>query len=160
MFRVNWMRDLLNSDPTKQRRITGLIITIGYRCSDSCWCDCASKCKYNKGYSYNNLSVRVHSFFQYRLNIKLPHLLYISRESRNFSGTEMCPHHKSRYYTCWDCSYCTGRGCSNKQYRESTWEEAHDSDDPDWHHTGRCKFFEKHELADNWDKKNGERKYD
>lgn len=161
MFKINWMHDWMNKDPEKRKKVTGLIITCGYSCRDSCWCDCFPKCKYRSRYKLHNLSVRVRTFFQYRLGIKLPYFLHLQRESRSLSGTEMCPYHKSRYYTCWDCEYCVGRGnCTNKQYRESTWKEAHDFDDPDWHHTGRCKFFEKHEYADNWDKKNGERKYD
>lgn len=160
MFKIKWMRDLFNNDPTKRKKIKGLSITIGYRCSDACWCDCASKCKYRKGFGFHNFSVRLHDFFQYRLHIKLPHFLYVDKESNHLSGTEMCPYQKSRRYTCWDCKYSLGNGCGNKQYRDSTWEESHDFEDPEWHNTGKCKFFEKDEFADNYDRKTGEIIYD
>lgn len=161
MFKIKFVHDIMNKDPAKRKKIKGIMVSRGYRCMDSCWCDRASKCKYNKEYTYHNLSVRVHNFFEYRLHIKLPHLIYITIRNANMSGTEMCPYHKSRLYTCHDCKWCTGKDyCENPDYSKSPYEESKNFDDPDWHNVCRCKFFEKNEYADRYDKKTGEIKFE
>jgi hypothetical protein len=147
MIEFHLNRDILNKDPTKRKKITGLTIWYGLSCLDACWCDCGQKCKYGKsGYWYHNFSVRLHTFFEYKLHIKLPHLLYIGRKSEIISGTEKCPFRKSKRLTCWDCKYGYGRcGCRNEKYHNSSYEESK-SDDPEWPH-GKCKFFEKYEVT-------------
>lgn len=55
-------------------------ITIGYDCGDSCYCDKAKICKHRGRYKFHNFSVSLHTFFEYRLHIKLPYLIYIGRK--------------------------------------------------------------------------------
>lgn len=145
MIEFHLNRDIFNKDPTKRKKITGLTIFYGIDCLDGCWCNCAQKCKYRKGgYWYHNWSVRLHTFFEYKLNIKLPHLLYLGKRSERLSGTSKCPFHKSKHLTCWDCKYAIGMDrCTNEKYHNASYEESK-SDDPDWPY-GKCKFFEKRE---------------
>ena len=76
-----------------------LHITIGYECGDGCYCDKYKKCKYkSKWHKFHNISVKIHKFFEYRLHIKLPHLIYIDQKWERLSGTDKCPFHKSRFY--------------------------------------------------------------
>jgi len=159
MFKISFSRDWLNDDPKKRKRIKGLHIEYGYYCLSCSSCDCMSKCKYKGGFKFHNWSVKVHRFFEYKLHIKLPHLLYISKHSVDLSGTTKCPFNKSRRYTCWDCQYCDGDPdgvCLNKERNETPVKER-DFDDPDWGKYHRCKFFKKTPWADNWDKNTGER---
>ena len=165
MFKISFDRDLLNNDPKKRNKITGLIITCGYHCSNSFRCKCGSKCKYRKGFTFHNWSVGVHRFFEYRLHIKLPHLLYIQRQYTDLSGTTKCPFQMERIYTCFDCKYHAGfdeymKGiCGNKErhrlVEERKWEELDVPDVP-----YRCKLFEKREWADKFDKNTGETLFD
>ena len=144
------MRDWMNKDPKLRKKIVGITLLTGYHCLSSCYCDCSHKCKYRK------INSRLHNF---RVCIsRFLHLNYISRihiakNNVDLSGTEKCPFKKERIYTCWDCRYSYGmRGCSNEKWRTSSWEESQ-------HPTNRyvCKFFEKNDYADNYDKKTGER---
>ena len=154
MFKIRFSRDLLNRE--NPRKITGINITCGYHCGSHCWCDKGSKCKYRKGFVFHNWSVNVHNWFYWKFNIKLPHWIYIGKRYTDLSGTIKCPFRKSRRYTCYDCEYLYGeRGCINKNYRNTSWEESR-SNDPEWD-SGKCKFFEKNSWADNWDKNTGER---
>lgn len=158
MFKISFEYDLFNNDPKKRKKIKGITITHGYNCLSSCWCDCQAKCKYKSKYTFHNFSVNVHRFFEYRLHIKLPHLIYIQRKSVDLSGTTKCPFKKGRRYTCWDCKYTDGQihgYCLNKKYINSTIEERK-CNDSNWKSPGRCKFFEKGEFADSWDRKTGE----
>lgn len=156
MFKIQFTHDIMNKDPEKRKKITGIHVIHGYHCLDSCWCDCGHKCKYRKGFKFHNFSVAVHRFFEYRLHIELPHLFYIGKCITNLSGTAKCPFHKSRRYTCFDCKYQYGdRNCSNEKYHNASWKESR-PDDPEWSN-GKCKFFEKNEWADDWDRKTGKR---
>jgi hypothetical protein len=164
MFKISFVHDLFNNDPTKRKRIIGIRITHGYHCSISYCCDCGRKCKYRKGFKFHNWSVSVHRFFEYRLHIKLPHLLYINKEYTDLSGTTKCPFKKERRYTCFDCKYHGGfdeymKGlCANKEYIRLNKEgRAIEHNVPGQSY---CKFFEKSEWADRWDKNTGERIFD
>jgi len=159
VFKISFTRDLLNDDPKKRKRITGIDIRHGYNCRASTWCNCSNKCKHKSNYKFHNWSVRVHRFFEYKLHIKLPHLLYIGKHSVDLSGTTKCPFNKSRYYTCWDCKYsdCDPDGVCLNEERNNTPVEERKIIDPDWGEYGKCKFFEKSEWADNWDRNTGER---
>lgn len=164
MFKISFVRDLLNNDPKERNKITGIKITHGYHCSISYCCDCGRKCKYRKGFKFHNWSVSVHRFFEYRLNIKLPHWLYINKEYTDLSGTTKCPFKKERRYTCFDCKYHAGFDeymnglCGNKERHHLIKEGRYDECDvPD---KAYCKFFEKSEWADKWDKNTGEKLYD
>lgn len=161
MFKISFAHDILNPDPKLRKKITAIVITYGYACNDSRYCNCQRKCKYsNGGYWFHNLSCKIHLFFEYRLHIKLPHLLYIGKKHTSLSGTTKCPFHKSRHYTCWDCKYSDGQvhgSCLNEKYRKASYEESR-TDDPEWN-SGKCKFFEKNEWADDWDKETGEMIY-
>jgi hypothetical protein len=158
MFKIRFTHDIDNPDKEKRKKITGIDIRHGYYCLDSTWCDCRRKCKYAKGgFKFHNFSVEMHRFFEYRLHIKLPHLLYIGKKDTSLSGTTKCPFHKSRHYTCWDCIYsngCIDGGCSNEQYHKATYEESR-STDKEWKH-GKCKFFEATPWSDKWDRDTGE----
>ena len=136
---------------------SGLIITCGYECGNSSSCDCAHKCKYNSNHKFHNWSVAVHRFFEYRLHIKLPHLIYFNKEWVKLSGTTKCPHGKSRLYTCWDCKYCDGDPdgvCLNPKKTTTPIEELKVKD-PDWGEHHRCSLFNKREWADKYDKNTG-----
>lgn len=161
MLKIFFTHDITNRDPEKRKRITGIMIMHGYQCGSSCYCNCASKCKYRKGYKFHNWSVAIHRFFEYRLHIKLPHFLYINKKWTDLSGTTKCPFKKERMYTCYDCKYQNGMDeymnglCGNKQYHNASYEESR-------HPTNSqiCRFFEKSEWADRWDKNTGEKIYD
>lgn len=158
MIKIFFTHDILNRDPEKRKKITGIMILHGYHCMNSCYCDCALKCKYRKGYKFHNWSVAVHRFFEYKLHIKLPHFLYINKKSTDLSGTTKCPFKKERMYSCYDCKYQHGMDeymhglCNNKQYGNASYEESRHPTNP-----CVCKFFEKNEYADNWDRNTGEK---
>lgn len=154
MIKISLYRDLMSDDPKK---IKSIIITHWYYCGISCYCDHGRKCKYRKNYTFHNLSVRIHLFFEYRLHIKLPHLIYISKEYTDLSGTSKCPCHKSRFYTCTECKYSCGvidGVCTNKKRETATPEEL-ECKDPDWGSHMKCGLFEKTSWADDWDKDTG-----
>lgn len=135
-----------------------ITITHGYYCLDSAYCDCRDKCKYNKGFKFHNWSVRVHNFFQYRLHIKLPHILYVGKKNAWLSGTTKCPYDKNRRHTCWQCNYHDGDPdgiCLNPKRSTLSTEELR-VNDPDWGEWCRCSLFEKTKWADKYDKNTGE----
>lgn len=142
---------------SKPHQIT---ITHGYNCIDVFNCDCGYKCKYRSNYNFHNWRVRVHRFFEYRLHIKLPYFLYISRESARLSGTTKCPFKIPRKYTCSDCKYHDGYDedlnglCNNEEYislnKEGRAMEHYIEGEE------HCKFFDKNEWADKYDKNTGE----
>ncbi len=128
-----------------------LHINIGYQCGDGSYCDKYKQCKYRaKWYKLHNLSVRIHRFFEYRLHIKLPHLICISQKWERLSGTDKCPFHKSRRYTCYDCRHhfgvetCTCEARINTPYKE----QLPDVDTDDW--GKRCAYFDKCKRADSY----------
>lgn len=130
-----------------------LHINIGYQCGDGLDCDKYRKCKYKaKWYKLHNISIRIHRFFEYRLHIKLPHLIYIGQKWKRLSGTDKCPFRKSRHYSCYDCKYIGGEcliNCYcpekiNTYYKD--WKP--DIETEDW--GKRCAYFEKCEWADNY----------
>lgn len=155
MFKITWSRNCLNNP----EKITGIKIIHGYQCSSACYCGYAKICKYRKGFKFHNFSVAVHRFFEYRLHIKLPHLLYINKRWTDLSGTTKCPYKKDRLYTCWDCVYCDGNVdgiCLNPKRGTATKKEL-EVIDVYWGNHHRCGLFKKNEWADNWDKNTGER---
>ena len=164
MFNIKLIRDWFNDNLDKRNKITGIMITCGYYCNNSCYCDCRSQCKYGKDFQFNNRCVRVRNFFQYKLHIKLPHLISIHKHYVDLSGTPKCPFKKEREYSCHHCKYHAGfdeymKGlCGNEEYRRLNREgRAMEHYLPGKRH---CKFFEKNEWADKWDKNTGEIIYD
>lgn len=164
MFKISFDRDLFNKDPKKRNKITGIIITCGYHCNNSYGCKYGMKCKYRKGFRFHNWSVSVHRFFEYNLNIKLPHILYIQRKYTDLSGTTKCPFKQERKYTCFDCKYHGGFDedmnglCANKEYIRLNKEgRRKEIDVPNQSY---CKLFEKSEWADKFDKNTGEKLFD
>ena len=164
MFKINFTHDLLNEDPEKRKKITGIQITHGYHCSNSYRCEHGRKCKYRKGFKFHNWSVSVHRFFEYKLHIKLPHLLYIGKEYTDLSGTTKCPFKIERQYSCIDCKYHAGydehmKGiCGNTERHDLIIAgKGNECYMPGHRH---CTFFEKSEWADKWDKKTGQRIFD
>lgn len=130
-----------------------LHIQIGYQCGDGSHCDKYKQCKYRaKWIKFHNLSVRIHNFFEYRLHIKLPHLIHISQKWERLSGTDKCPFHKSRRYTCYDCRYICGDNleecCCPERYGVPFKERLPDVETEDW--GTRCAYFDKCEWADDY----------
>ena len=122
-------------------------IKIGYECGDAIDCDKSKQCKYRaKWYKLHNMQVRIHSFFEYKLHLELPYLFYVSQKWKRLSGTDKCPYHKSRNYTCYECKHSSGVLC-----RECTCEERNNTPynerpvvENEW---GRqCGYFDKTEL--------------
>lgn len=152
-----------------EREKTGIVIRYGYRCNVSYKCDCAKKCKYHRkkdfAYYYTSAMIELRRFFEWKFHIKLPWLIFIGHNDYDMSGTTKCPFHKSRCYTCFHCKYSEYDNCEceqicvNENYQQATYEEANAFEDSDWHHQGRCKFFEKNEWADNYDRETGEHIY-
>lgn len=162
MFKIIWSRDVFADTPEKRNKIRGIHIFCGYHCYIAYDCDCGRKCKYRKNFTkLHNFSVRIHRFFEYRLHIKLPHLLYISKDSNDMSGTILCPFKKPRRYTCYDCKSCAGVDenidtiCINKERRklfeEKRGKEAYNDD----YTRAHCEFFDKVDYADDYDKRTG-----
>ena len=137
-----------------------ITITHGYYCLDSSYCDCRNKCKHSRGFKFHNWSVNVRRFFQYRLHIKLPHILYIGKKDAWLSGTTKCPFNKPRRYTCNHCKFQGGYDedlnglCSNEEYIRLNKEGR--SMEHYVEGQSYCKFFEKDEWADKYDKDTGE----
>ena len=124
-------------------------LTIGYECIDQCDCDKRKVCKYRGRYKFHNLSVSLCRFFEYRLHIKFPYLLDIGQKCERLSGTDKCPYHKSRNYTCYDCKFIDGElhCCSEKintHYKD--WKP--DIETQDW--GKKCAYFEKCSWADDY----------
>jgi hypothetical protein len=161
MFKVRFFRDWLNYDPKLRKKIKGLHIEIGYRCQVACYCDCASKCKYKGSWKWHNFWVEVSRFFYRKFKIHWHNPIYITRHSVDLSGTPKCPFKKERMYHCTDCKYQAGydeycKGlCGNPEYHNASWKESKHPTNP-----RICKFFEKNEWADAWDKNTGEIIYD
>lgn len=130
-----------------------LHIRIGYECGDRLNCDMCQKCKYKaKWYKLHNMSVAIHRFFEYKLHIKLPHLICISSKWERFSGTSKCPYHKSRNYTCYDCEYLCGeflRECGCKERNETPYKERPVVENT-WDKP--CAYFKKCSWADDYKK--------
>ena len=139
----------------KDKRYSKVIITCGYNCEDSCYCDKAKQCKYKSSHRYHNFIVNFHNFFKYKLHIELPHLIYIQKEYKQLSGTKKCPFNKSRHYTCSHCAYSgyddygLEEICVNN-IRNATPYKATLEINNDWGTT--CKFFKKNEWADDYKK--------
>lgn len=139
----------------KRGKIDGIQILHGYYCITCCWCDKGSVCKYRKGSVFHNFSVTLHRFFEYKLHIKLPHWLYINKESIDLSGADLCPFHKSQRYTCWDCKH--SRGDHSCEFNYSERKHLDPESDPDWHGRGRCGSFDPQPWCFDWDRHTGKR---
>jgi hypothetical protein len=79
-------------------------------------------------------------------------LIYIDQKWVRLSGTDKCPFHKSRYYTCFDCSYLYGPNfeeCNCDERNNTPYKERlPDIETEDWGE--RCAYFDKCEWADNY----------
>ena len=126
-------------------------INMGYECGDALHCDKSKKCKYRPKYrKLHNISVDIHRFFEYRLHIKLPHLLYIGQRWERLSGTKKCPFHKSRHYTCYDCQYVCGeilRECGCNERNNTPYKERLEIE-TEW--GSQCGYLKKCEWADDY----------
>lgn len=126
-------------------------IIIGYKCGDGIHCDKYNQCKYKaKWNKLHNISVKIHRFFEYRLHIKLPHLLYINQKWERLSGTDKCPFNKSRYYSCYDCKFVSGsllRDCSCEERNNTPYNER-SVIETEW--GKQCGYFEKCKWADDY----------
>lgn len=136
----------------------GLHIEYGYECRHIN-CQCRSDCKYGKGNSLGNCLVKIRRWFEYKLNIKIPARLYVSKRFTDLSGTTKCPFKVKRHYTCIHCKYHGGFDknmdgiCTNKKYINDPMAYSQFG-------VGHCTLFEKMKWADNYDKKTGEMIYD
>lgn len=161
MFKVRFFHDLLNDDPKLRKKIKGLHVEIGYNCSNGCYCDCGYKCKHRSNYKWHNFWVEVSLFLRRKFNIDWHNPIYITKHYVDLSGTSKCPFKKERMYHCIHCKYQAGydeymKGlCSNKGHRDTPWRERRHPTNPQI-----CKFFEKNEWADKYDKDTGETIYD
>ena len=128
-----------------------IFITIGYKCGDGLDCNKYKKCKYRaRFYKLQNMSVSIHRFFEYKLHIKLPHLIYIDQEWKRLSGTAKCPFHRSRNYTCYDCKYVGGnllRDCLCEERNNTNYKERAVIKN-EWGQ--KCAYFEKCDWADDY----------
>lgn len=160
MFKVRFMHDLLNSDPKLRKRIKGLLVEVGCECQVSCYCDCCNKCKYKSNYKWNNFWVGVSRFLYRKFKIDWHNPIHITKHRVDLSGTTKCPFKKERMYHCMDCKHHAGydehmKGlCGNKAYHNASWAESQHPTNP-----CVCKFFEKNDWADNWDRNTGEITY-
>ena len=161
MFKVRFSRDLLNDNPELRKRINGLHVEIGYNCSNGCYCDCGYKCKHRNNYRWHNFWVEVSRFLYRKFNIDWHNPIYITKHYVDLSGTPKCPFKKERMYSCIHCKYQAGydeymKGlCSSKEHRETPRKESRHPTNP-----RICKFFEKNNWADKYDKATGEMIYD
>lgn len=158
MFKIEWMHNIEGNTPKEWKKIKGIRIVIGYHCAESYECDCGKKCKYRKSFTKrHNRYVAIRNWFERKLHIKLPWFIHIDKQYTHLSGTTMCPFHKSRLYTCWDCKYCDGDPdgvCLNPRKKTATKEET-DFTDPEWGKHHRCGLFEKDDFADDFDPHTG-----
>lgn len=128
-------------------------INLGYECGDGAYCDKYIKCCYKeKWIKYHNFSVHVHNFFEYNFGIKLSYLIYVYQIWKRLSGTSLCPFHKPRRYSWYDCKYIHGpllRECSCKERSNTPYNERKpDIQVEEWGNL--CAYFEKSELADTY----------
>jgi hypothetical protein len=131
----------------KEKGSSKIIVTCGYDCGDASHCDKSKHCKHRAKYRYHNFMVKLNRFFEYKLHIKFPHLICFQKEWVRLSGTKLCPYHKSRNYTCWDCKYNTyTENCLNETRNNTPYKET--LCDSEW--GKKCKFFDKNEWADDY----------
>lgn len=135
-----------------------LLIIKGIECGDCCDCDKRNKCKYAKNNEkFNNFGFKLKYFFN-KLKIKTPPLpIFITKEWKRLSGTNKCPFHKSRNYTCYDCKYCGGilsRDCLCEERNNTPVKERKEYIDNEWSKYSKCGYFEKCDWADDYLKEN------
>lgn len=159
-FKIFFDHNLRAKTEKERKKITGIIIKHGYYCLISYKCPNGKKCKYRKAFVFHNWSVRVHRFFQYHLKIKLPHLIYIGKFSTDLSGTITCPYKIPREENCYRCKYSgVGEDCENKE-RLKLWKEGKHKEYEIPENPYICKFFEKNDYFDCYNKKTGDIDYD
>jgi hypothetical protein len=138
---------------SKEKTNSKITITCGYDCGDAPYCDNSKKCKHIAKHRYHNFAVRLHRFFEYKLHIKLPQLICFKKEWKRLSGTKLCPYHKSRRYSCYNCKYLgydhyhLEENCLNKIRNNTCYKNTLEPDN-DWN--TKCKFFEKNDWADDY----------
>lgn len=155
MFRILFYRDIMNPDPKKRKRIKGLIINIGRRCLSSCWCDHAPKCRYNKGFRFNNMIVNFRRIIRLKFKIDLPQIIFIGPHDVDLSGTTKCSYKMPRRYTCWDCQNAYGMDNCRIPFRD----RKPLIEETDGFSSQICGSYVPNNWADNWDRKTGERTY-
>lgn len=103
------------------------------------------QCKYGRDCKFNRFKSKFHKH------------IVVQGKSSDLSGTELCPFHMPRLYTCWDCIYCNGDvdgPCLNPNRKnEMTYN------DPDWGAHHRCTGFTPDTWCNDWSRKTGERIY-
>lgn len=157
MFQVTWRRDLeIQQGSEKSYRITGIIVTCGYHCENSCWCRKGSQCKYGKGWRYHNFAVKLSNWTFRHFGFRVNFPWYFQRFYTDLSGTLKCPYKIPRVYTCWECEY-------GQKYRECTNQERHEIIQAGKYHeieepfgTRRCKLFKLGDWVKGYDSKTGE----
>lgn len=153
-FKISFSKNLMAKTKEERNKITGINIYHGFYCLIAYKCPNGNKCKYRRANVFHNFSVNVHRWFEYKLKIKLPHLIYINKYSTDLSGTITCPYGMPREESCWRCKYGLGEKCGNEERNKllnlKKWEETE-------HPTNKyiCKFFERSEDFYNYDKVSG-----
>lgn len=132
-----------------------LLIIKGIECGDHYNCDKRNKCKYAKSNArFHNFKIKLKDFFKYKLNIKVPPSpIFITKDWKRLSGTNKCPFHKSRNYTCHDCKYCGGillRDCLCEERNNTPVNKRKKYIDNEWNKYSRCGYFEKLDWADDY----------
>ena len=155
-MKIFFSHDLMNKDPEKRKKITGIIFEFGYNCQYSCWCPYGAKCKYRGSYRFHNACVRIETFFQYRLRWKWFRIpFYIQSHSSDLSGTTKCPKGVARHKTCHMCKYSAGyRDCSNTERTKLIREGRHR--ELDCEERCCCKLFEPVDWFEEYDHRTGD----
>lgn len=153
MFQVIWRRD----SETQSSKINGIIITCGYYCGNSCWCQFGSKCKYRKGFGFHNFCVHLSDWTFRHFGFRLRFPWYFQKFYTDLSGTIKCPYKVPRVYTCWECEYgqMISRECTNpNRYEIIQAGRYHEIEEP--FGTRRCKLFKMSDHIKGYDSKTGE----
>ena len=84
-MKIMLSRDWFNEDPSKRRRVRGLIIEIGYRCTCSMECPHYYECKYRGKWRFHNRMVDFARWMNQKFNIKFHSPIYL----------QQYPHHET-----------------------------------------------------------------
>ena len=149
----------VKKDKNKNIDNSFLLIIKGIECGDRCDCDKRFKCKYAKSNARSkNFEMKLRDFFKYKLNIKIPPSpIFIMKDWKRLSGTNKCPFHKSRNYTCHGCKYCGGilyRDCLCEERNNTKVKERKEYVDNEWSNYSKCGYFEKLDCDYNYLKEN------
>ena len=157
MFKIYALRNFMDEDPKKRKKIEAITIVCGYRCNEALWCPNGADCKYlrKNSHSWNNFLVELRRVSKIKLKKEIHIPIYFSRHSANLSGTTKCPYHMDRVFTCKDCIYSSDINCTNKERLElvakGRGNEVFDPGIPI-----KCKLFKINEWSGNYDKRTGD----